>query len=154
MFPFVYVLVFIINDCLQSQLCGLIRLCLSQFRKCTTRLTVLDRFPKLDSFLHCKQPWNGSCPGWSAAVQGNSALTTFFQPVAFKHGVCGKEASQYQRLKVEFLCPSVTVIKCYWASGSSTYFLSLFIIWLAVFVASEIVSMYYCNLDFFTHMLT
>lgn len=46
MFLFVYVLMFVINVCFQAQLCRLIRLCLYQFRKHTTRLLVSTGFQR------------------------------------------------------------------------------------------------------------
>lgn len=88
MFLFVYVLVLIINDCLQTQLCRLIKLCLSQFSKSTTRLLVWTCFPS----------WALSCIANSheiVPVQARAPLskeiqllhTTLFQPVAFKGSV-------------------------------------------------------------------
>lgn len=89
MFPFVYVLVFIINDCFQTLLCRLIRLGLYQFWKCTTRLLVWTGF----------QRWVPSCiansheilPVLATTVLSKEIqlfLTTFFQPIACRELVC------------------------------------------------------------------
>lgn len=89
MFLFVYVLVFVINDCFQTQWCRLIRLCLYQFRKCTTRLLVWTGF----------QRWGLSCIANSHEILPVLATTllsreiqlfpiTVFQPVACGEFVC------------------------------------------------------------------
>lgn len=88
MFLFVCVLVFIINDCLQAQLCRWIRLCLSQFRKCTTKLLVWTGFPRwvLSFFANSHE----IVPVLATTLLSKEIqllLSTFFQPVAFKGSV-------------------------------------------------------------------
>lgn len=88
MFPFIYVLVFIINDCPHTQLCRLIRLYLSQFRKCTTRLLVWTGFPGW--VLSCIAHRHEIIPALARTLLSKEIqllLITFCQPVVFKGSV-------------------------------------------------------------------
>lgn len=88
MFPFVYVLVFLTNDCLQAQLCRLIRLCFSQFRKCTARLLAWTAFPRW--ILSCIANSQEIVPVVARILLSKEIqllLITFFQHVEFKGSV-------------------------------------------------------------------
>lgn len=150
MFSFVYVLVFIINDCLHTQLCRLIRLCLSQFRKCTTGLLVWTGFPR----------WVLSCIANSHGIVLVLARTplskeiqllqiTFCQPVAFKGSVWLIWAGAITVTKAQ---RGVPLSLCYCDQMLLRFRFLLFFMFVHYlacrFCASEFVSVYYCNLDF------
>lgn len=126
----------------------LIRLRVSQLRKCITGLLVWTCFPGW--VLSCIANSHEIVPVLARTLLSKEIrLLASFSLLHFQGvSVAYLGRNHDQKLKVEFLCPYITVIKCCWASGSFTYFSCLFIIWLAVFVVCEIVSMHYCNLDF------
>lgn len=102
MFPFVYVLVFEVNDCLQTQLCRLIRLCLYLFRKCITRLLVWTVFrrwvlPCIEIAMKFSLSW---LHRWSPK-KFSSFLLPFSDPLHADSwcAFSGRESSQYQKLK-------------------------------------------------------
>lgn len=154
MFPFVYVLVFVINDCFQAQLCRLIRLCLYQFRKCITRILVWTGF----------QRWALSCIAISCEILPVLAtallpkeiqlfLITLFQPVACWDLICfvWEVTVTVTESSKACLCPCDQLLLSF---RLLDWFSCLFIIWLTGFVLSVIVSVYYSNLRLCTFVQT
>lgn len=146
MFPFVYILVFVINDCFQTQLCRLIRLRLYQFRKCVTRILVWTGFQRW--ILACIASSHEILPVLATALLPKEIqhfLITLFQPIACRDLICfvWKVTVTVTKSLKACLCHCdqvLTELQAPWLVSC------LFIICLAGFVLSVIISVYYCNL--------